>query len=190
MTHTVLYSKLLNKFQDPVGRFAMGLINAFFGNSRFANKHARPFILKAAGTTIGKDCMIMKMEVNGSFKNLSIGHNTWINRNSLIECHGKVEIGNYVGIGPNFTVISTTHEIGTKYARCSEVLLYQYVTIGNGVWIGSNCFVGSNITIEDGCVISAGTVLQKSFPKNSIVAGNPGRLISHIEDDLLIPENE
>lgn len=185
MTPKTLYAKLLNKFQNPLGLFFLGLTNLLFGNAKVANKYIRPFIFSAAGAKIGGDCMIMKIEINGKFKNLTIGHNTWINRNTLIECHGIVEIGNYVGIGANLTLISSTHEIGTRRSRCGEEVVYQSVKIGDGVWIGSNCFISSNIVVEEGCVLSAGTVLQKSIPRNSLVAGNPGRFISRIEGDLL-----
>ncbi|MBB6479257.1 acyltransferase [Spirochaeta isovalerica] len=180
-----LVNKVKKKIREPLGHFFLSLTNIIWGNSKVANFYIRPFVLSLAGVKIGSNCVIMKIDINGVFSNLRIGKNTWINRNVLIECHGNVSIGNHVGIGPNFTVISSTHDIGHNYSRCGEEILYQSVAIGDGVWIGANCFVGPNTTIEDGCVLSSGSILQKSIPKNSIVAGNPARIISHIDGEII-----
>ena len=49
--------------------------------------------------------------------------------------------------------------------------------------IGKNCFIGGRslilpgITIGDSCIIGAGSVVTRSVPPNSIVAGNPAKII-------------
>ncbi|MBC3787415.1 serine acetyltransferase [Spirosoma utsteinense] len=49
--------------------------------------------------------------------------------------------------------------------------------IGDNVEIGSNVCIIGPITIGDNVVIGAGCVLTKSIPSNSIVVGNPARII-------------
>lgn len=49
--------------------------------------------------------------------------------------------------------------------------------------IGRNCFIGGNsmilpgIEIGDHCIVAAGSVVTKSVPPHSIVAGNPARIV-------------
>jgi len=49
--------------------------------------------------------------------------------------------------------------------------------IGNNVDIGSNVCILGDIEIGDNCIIGAGSVVVKSVPPNSVVVGNPGRVI-------------
>ena len=51
--------------------------------------------------------------------------------------------------------------------------------IGNNVTLGANVTIIGNITIGDNCIIGAGTVVVKDVPSNSIVVGNPGRVIGN-----------
>jgi hypothetical protein len=49
--------------------------------------------------------------------------------------------------------------------------------------IGRNCFIGGRslilpgVTIGDSCIVGAGSVVTRSVPAHSIVAGNPARLL-------------
>jgi len=53
--------------------------------------------------------------------------------------------------------------------------------IGNNVNIGSNCTVIGEISIGDNCTIGAGSVVTKSFPPNSVIIGNPGKVIGNTD---------
>ena len=49
--------------------------------------------------------------------------------------------------------------------------------IGKDVRIGINCSINPFVCIGDRSIIGSGTVLTKSIPKDSLVVGNPGKII-------------
>lgn len=51
------------------------------------------------------------------------------------------------------------------------------VKIGNNVYIGNNTLVMPGVTVGDNVLIAAGSVVTKSIPSNSVVGGNPAKVI-------------
>jgi putative colanic acid biosynthesis acetyltransferase WcaB len=70
--------------------------------------------------------------------------------------------------------------------RCNTVIgnngkTHEAPKIGNNVDIGVNCVILGNITIGNNVIIGAGSVVLKNIPDNSVVVGNPARIIKKIE---------
>jgi maltose O-acetyltransferase len=91
-----------------------------------------------------------------------------------------------ISIGDNCTIAESAkliaHDASTK-------IHLGYTKIGP-ITIHKNCFVGSNSTILMGVeigensIVAAGSVVTKSVPPNTIVAGNPAAVISTLQDYL------
>ena len=62
--------------------------------------------------------------------------------------------------------------------------IFGRVVIGNYVYIGNNSLIMPGVTIGDNVLIGAGSVVTKSIPPNTVVGGNPARIICHIEEYL------
>jgi acetyltransferase-like isoleucine patch superfamily enzyme len=62
-------------------------------------------------------------------------------------------------------------------------LICKPVKIGNGVWIGANVTILPGVTVGENAVIAAGAVVTKDVPANSIVGGNPARVIRMLKND-------
>lgn len=91
-----------------------------------------------------------------------------------------VEIGDDVTIS-NSTILA--HDASMKlYTGKSKV---GKVKIGNRVFIGFNSIILCNVTIGDDVIIGAGTVVNKDIQSNSIVAGNPCRIIGKTSDFII-----
>lgn len=62
-----------------------------------------------------------------------------------------------------------------KYVKESEIF------IEDKVWIGFNSTVLKGVTIGEGAVVGAGSVVTKSVPAYTVVAGNPAKIIKKIK---------
>lgn len=58
------------------------------------------------------------------------------------------------------------------------------VKIGNNVFIGMNSTILKGITIGNNVVIGANSLINKDIPDNSVVVGNPQRIVCDIDSYL------
>ncbi len=121
--------------------------------------------------------------INSESAHITIGKNTAINNGfTLIANSTSINIGADCCIGPNFTCYdSNFHSIKPSERHDYTKLEDKPVFIGNNVFIGSNVSLLKGVNVGDNSVIGAGSVVTKSFPKNSLIAGNPAKLIRMIE---------
>lgn len=92
-----------------------------------------------------------------------------------------IEIGNKVTITNGVRFINhdgSTWLISDKKGRRQ---LFRKIVIGNNVFIGMDTVVLPGIKIGDNVIVAAGSVLTKSVPKNTIVGGNPAKIIGDFE---------
>ena len=66
----------------------------------------------------------------------------------------------------------------------NRVLFTKPVRIGNRVWIGENVNILPGVSIGDGAIIGAGSVVTTNVDADTIVAGNPARVIKVFDRDL------
>lgn len=111
--------------------------------------------------------------------NVYIGDNFFANFNLTILDEAEVRIGNNVFVGPNVSIYTACHPIEAE-ERNTGVEWAEPVTIGNSVWIGGGATILPGVTVGDNVVIGAGAVVTKDVPANSVVGGNPARIIKSI----------
>ena len=54
------------------------------------------------------------------------------------------------------------------------------VVIADNVWIGMNATILKGVTIGENSVVAAGSVVSKSVPPNTVVAGNPAVVVKEL----------
>lgn len=112
---------------------------------------------------------------------LRLGRNVYVNRNTVIDAHGTLTIGDECMIGANCYITDGNHGTKARTSIGAQPMTIRPVSIGNDVWIGANCIVLPGVTIGSGAVIGAGSVVTKNVSPQSIVAGSPARFIRNRE---------
>jgi acetyltransferase-like isoleucine patch superfamily enzyme len=114
-------------------------------------------------------------------KNAFIGKNCKIQSHSFI-CEGvTIEDNVFVGHGVMFIndryPRSTGDSGGLQTEEDWEVIP---TVIKKGASIGSNATILCGITVGEGAIIGAGSVVIKDVPANTVVAGNPAKILRKI----------
>lgn len=112
--------------------------------------------------------------------NIHIGENFFANFNLNILDEAEVSFGDNVFIGPNVSIYTACHPLDAP-ERNKAIEWAEPVKIGNNVWICGSVTIVPGVTIGDNCVIGAGAVVTKDIPANTLAAGNPARVIRHID---------
>lgn len=94
-----------------------------------------------------------------------------------------ITIGNNVEITRGVVIITHDYSWAIFKQIHNEIIgCRKKVVIGNNVFIGLNSIIMKGVRIGNNVVIGANSVVTKDIPDNSVVCGNPARVISNIED--------
>lgn len=92
-----------------------------------------------------------------------------------------IKLGENVHITHGVTFI--THDGGTLLFRSEypDIEITKPIIIGDNVYIGTNATILPGVKIGSNVVIGACSVVTKDVPSNTVVAGNPAKVIKTIE---------
>lgn len=104
--------------------------------------------------------------------NVTVGSNTWIGPNVLLDGSGKLTIGNNCSISAGVQIY--THD-SVKWAVSGGVEKYEYgpTFIEDNCYIGPNAIIQKNISIGQGSIIGANSLVNRSIPPRSKAYGTP-----------------
>jgi len=115
-------------------------------------------------------------------KGASIGKNCKISSHSFI-CEGvHIEDNVFIGHGVMFTndlFPRATNPDGSQQSDADWTLVETYVK--KGASIGSNATILCGITIGENALVGAGAMVTKNVPANTVVAGNPAKIIKTLK---------
>lgn len=55
--------------------------------------------------------------------------------------------------------------------------LYLHTRVGKNCFIGGRSLIMPGVEVGDGCVVGAGSIVTRSVPSGSVVAGNPAKIL-------------
>ena len=107
---------------------------------------------------------------------VKIGKNVIINHSLTCMSRGGIEIEDDVMIGPEVTLLTANHDFADHW-----VLLCGKIHIKKNAWIGARAVILPGITVGENAVVAAGAVVTKDVEANTVVGGNPARVIRKLE---------
>ena len=115
-------------------------------------------------------------------KNARVGNNCKIQSHTFI-CEG-VTIEDNVLVGHSVTFINDKYPRATTASgelQTQEDWAVESTFVKKGASIGSGSTILSEVTIGEKAIVGAGSVVTKDVPPNTIVAGNPARVLRTID---------
>ena len=162
------------------------------------NQSANDFVCISPDVTLGKDVRLGKFinlygcEVGdetkiGAFveiqKNASVGRRCKISSHTFI-CEG-VTIEDHVFIGHGVMFINDSYPrattAGGELQTAADWKVEQTV-VKKGASIGTGATVLASVTIGERAIVGAGSVVTRDVPPDTIVIGNPARVLRAVGD--------
>lgn len=110
---------------------------------------------------------------------LEMGGNSFINYDCIMLNNAMVKLGDNVLVGPKVSFYTVMHPIDAKQRE--QWLVYaKPITVEDNVWIGGSATILGGVTIGKNAIVGAGAVVTKDVEPNTIVVGNPARVLRKI----------
>lgn len=148
-----------------------------------------PYIRGHGEVSIGDDVNLSGrssfffVAVPGVTPRISVGNRTFIGDGCTLAAASTISIGNDCLISALVRIHDNDGHPLTPDRRHEPIGVDDVaaVTIGNNVWIGAAATILKGVTIGTNAIVATGAVITHDVPPNTVVAGNPARVVKTLE---------
>jgi maltose O-acetyltransferase len=83
-------------------------------------------------------------------------------------------------VGPAVQIYTAAHHLQAE-SRIQGLEVARPIVIEDNAWLGGGAILLPGVTVGRNAVVGAGAVVSRSVPANTVVVGNPARVIREIE---------
>ena len=142
----------------------------------------RQTILRQLFGHLGRNSMILPPFHCVYGRNIHLGDCVFLNvQCTILDCN-EVRIGNHVMMGPLVQIYTAAHLLLAE-PRNRGLEVARSIVIEDNVWIGGAAVLLPGVRIGRNAVVGAGAVVTRDVAANTVVAGNPARVIRVIEQE-------
>ena len=110
------------------------------------------------------------------FNKVKIGKNVVIMPGCLMMSAGGITIEDEAMIAANVQLISNNHDLDNR-----SIITCRPIRICCRAWIGAGATILPGVTVGENSVVGAGSVVTHDVEPNTVVAGNPARLMRQLK---------
>jgi len=148
--------------------------------NRTEDASGRQAILRQLLGQIGHSLVIEPPFYCAYGQNIYLGDHVFLNVLCTILDSNEVRIGNHVMIGPSVQIYTAAHLLQAE-PRNRGLEVAKPIVVEDNVWIGGGAILLPGVSIGRNAVVGAGAVVSRTVPANTVVAGNPARVIREID---------
>lgn len=144
----------------------------------YSEGEVRDFLSQITGREVDSTLWLIPPFYTDFGRNIHFGKNVFVNSACTFMDRGGIYIDDEVFIGPKVNLITINHDIN-PFNRNTTIC--KPIHIEKRVWIGVAATILPGVRIGENSIIGANAVVTKDVPSNTIVGGNPAKVIKAID---------
>ena len=140
----------------------------------------RVLFAELTGRPVDADFALIPPFYTESGVDIRVGRKVFVNQNCTFYDLGGIDIGDAVMIGPNVSLITSGHPL--EPSRRRDGVVARPIVIERNVWIAAGATILGGVTVGENSVVAAGAVVTRDVPADTLVAGNPARVVRSIAE--------
>ncbi|MBK5719532.1 sugar O-acetyltransferase [Dysgonomonas sp. Marseille-P4677] len=163
-----LYEALLR------GMRITGQLNASFHTP----EQTRNIISELTGQQLDETIWIVPPFYSDFGQFIRFGKKVFVNSGCIFMDRGGITLEDGVFVGPNVNIITENH---AEQPELRHNVYTKPILIKQNAWIGAAAVILPGVTIGKNAIVAAGAIVTKDVPDNTIVGGNPAKIIRKIK---------